>query len=130
MTTEPEPNKTEALKQPGRTPLTENDKRQRISELFREKTRIQAWIGYDRKANTYSDDGMKYIKIAGKTESLTDREQIIRKHTFNAVLKYIDDRINLLSGRVKPKSVGSTQCQQNHATLTSGFCPDCGQKLK
>lgn len=130
MGTELELKKAEPVKGSERTPLTDSDKKQRISELFREKTRIQAWIGYDRKANTYSDDGMKYIKIAGKTESLTDREQIIRKHTFNAVLKYIDDRINLLSGKVMPRSVGSTQCQQNHATLTSGFCPDCGQKLK
>ena len=125
MSAELEP-KTEAARQVERTPLTDIDKKQRIGELFREKTRIQAWIGYDRKTNTYSDDGMKYIKIGGKTESLNDREQVVRKHTFNAVLRYIDDRINLLSGRPKP----NRECAENHAALTSEFCPKCGAKSR
>ena len=126
MGTELELKKAEPVKGSERTPLTDSDKKQRISELFREKTRIQAWIGYDRKRNTYSDDGMKYIKIAGKTESLTDREQVIRKHTFNAVLKYIDERISLLSGRQGPIK----GCTESHGALTSEYCPKCGTKLK
>jgi hypothetical protein len=129
MATNIEPTKTDEMKQE-RTPLGENDKRQRIAELFREKTRIQSWIGYDRKTNTYSEDTMKYIKIDGKTESLNEREQLIRRHTFNAVLKYIEDRINLLSGKQRPRRVENKDCKQNHAALSSEYCPDCGSRTK